>query len=111
LWSEPPGRPFVDLRRRHYVVFVGEFFNRSIGRVFELGSAMPYDLPTTPVRLDDGRVVLEDGTPARLGRLVLAPCWVDVAGTQVARDRSTGATVYRVPRQVRVNVSAPETCS
>jgi hypothetical protein len=111
LWAEPPGRPFVDLRRRHYVVFVGEFFNRSLGRVFELGSPMPYDLPTTRVALDDGRVVLENGRAAQLGDLVLAPCWVDVEGTPVVRDAATGATIYRVPDQVRARVSPQETCA
>jgi hypothetical protein len=111
LWAERPGRPFVELRRRHYVLFVGEFFNRSMGRVYELGSPMPYNLPTTPVRLEGGRVVLEDGSAARLGELVLAPCWVNVEGARIARDTVTGATVYRVPGQVRARVSSPETCS
>ena len=112
LWAEPGGGPpAVRLRRRHYVVFVGEFFNRSIGRVFELGSPMPYALPTTRASLAQGRVLLPDGSPAPLGKLVLAPCWVDVEGVPVVRDPATGATVYRAPQNAHVSVSAPETCS
>jgi hypothetical protein len=72
---------------------------------------MPYDLPTTRVALDDGRVVLENGRAAQLGDLVLAPCWVDVEGTPVVRDAATGATIYRVPDQVRARVSPQETCA
>ena len=111
LWAEPPGRPFVDLRRRHYVLFVGEFFNRSIGRVYELGSPLPYALPSTPVRLRHGRVVREDGTPARLGQLVLAPCWVRLAAPPVVRDALSGAVVYRPTGVVRARVEPPESCT
>ena len=81
------------------------------GRVFELGSPMPYALPTTRASLAQGRVLLPDGSPAPLGKLVLAPCWVDVEGVPVVRDPATGATVYRAPQNAHVSVSAPETCS
>jgi hypothetical protein len=111
IWAEPPGEPFVDLRPSQYVVFVGEFFNRSIGQVFELGSPLPYDLPSTPVRLEHRRVLLEDGTPAPVGKLVLAPCHVRVVGTPVARDTSTGAVVYRVRQPIRAEVTSPASCA
>jgi len=110
LWFERPGRPFVQIAPRHRVVWVNEFFNRSVGGVFELGSPMPYALPSTPVRLEDGRVVLESGRPAPLGQLVLAPCHVRVAGVPIARDPATGAVVVRVSEPVRATVFEPGSC-
>ena len=112
LWYEPGGSAVAPHAGRHRVVWLNEFYNRSVGRVYELGSPMPYsaDLPSTRVRLADGRVVLEDGTPASLGPLVLAPCFVRVDGTPLARDSATGAIVYRVPRALRVTVSDPGGC-
>jgi hypothetical protein len=110
LWAEPPGEPFVDLAPRHRIVFVGEVFNRSLGSVYELGSPMPYGLPTTRVGLAGDRVVTADGQPADLGALVLAPCHVRVAGTPVARDPGTGAQVVRVDYPLRARIASPETC-
>jgi len=110
LWAEPAGRRFVDLAARHRIVFVGEFFNRSIAAVYELGSPMPYGLPSTRVHLEDGRVVLEDGRPAPLGKFVLAPCYVRVAGVPIARDLSTGAVVFHVRGPVRAAVARPTSC-
>ena len=110
LWAEPAGRPFVDLARRHRIVVVGEFFNRSIGDVYELGSPMPYGLPSTQVHVEAGRVVLDDGRPAPLGEFVLAPCYVRVAGVPIARDSSTGAVVFRVHGPVRAAVARPASC-
>ncbi len=88
------------------MVWVNEFFNRSIGTVYQLGSPQPFaiDLPATPVRLSGRRVVLEDGRPAPLGPLVLAPCFVHVEGTPIARDSDTGAVVYRVGSDVRAAI-------
>ena len=110
LWAEPAGRRFVDLAARHRVVFVGEFFNRSIGDLYELGSPMPYGLPATQVHLEAGRIVLDDGRPAPLGQLVLAPCYVRVAGVPIARDLSTGAVVVRVRGPIRAVVARPAPC-
>ena len=111
LWAEKGGgRRFVEPASRHRVVWLGELFNRSMGAVYELGTPMPYGLPSTRVRLDDGRVVLEDGRPAPLGELVLIPCHVRLAGVQIARDASTGATVVRVNGAVRATVLEPGSC-
>jgi len=110
LWAETGGGRFVDSAARHRVVWLGELFNRSVGPVFELGTPMPYGLPSTRVRLNDGRVVLEDGRPAALGALVLAPCHVRVDGEPIARDPATGAVVVRLSGRVRAQVLELSSC-
>jgi hypothetical protein len=110
LWAEPPGKPFAELHPRQYVVFVGEFFNRSMGAVYEIGTPLPYSLPSTRVRLTAGRIVLANGRPAQLGGLVLVPCHIRVAGVPIARDPATGAGVFRVTTPLRVRVDDPASC-
>ena len=110
VWSEPPGVRFVGSATRHRLVWFGEVFNRSVGRVYELGSPMPYGLPSTPVRLAKGRVLLDNGRAAPLGDLVLVPCHVRIAGAVVARNTVTGASVVRVRNPIRATVTTPESC-
>lgn len=111
LWAESGDGRFVEQAPRHRVLWLGELFNRSVGPVYELGTPMPYGLPSTPVRLDDGgRVVLAGGRSAQLGDLVLAPCHVQVAGVPIARDPSTGAAVVRVRGPVRATIAEPGSC-
>jgi hypothetical protein len=110
LWAEPPGREFSELYPRQYVVFVGEFFNRAMGDVYEIGTPLPYKLPSTKVRVRDGHLVMENGHQAELGEFVLAPCHVRVVGVPIARDQRTGARVYRVTGPARVSVASPSSC-
>lgn len=110
LWAESGHGRFVEQAPRHFALWLGEFFNRNVGDVFELGTPMPYGLPSTRVRLDDGRVVLEDGRVAPLGELVLAPCHVRVVGVPIARDPWTGMAVIRASRPVHAAVVEPGSC-
>ena len=112
LWYERAGNASAPSAARHRVVWLNEFFNRSIGPVYELGSPLPFavELPSTRVRLAGSRVLLEDGSPAALGPLVLAPCFVRVEGEPIARDSETGAVVYRVVGVVRAIVMEPRSC-
>jgi hypothetical protein len=113
LWYEPPGQPWAQPAGRHRIVWLNEFYNRSVGGVYELGSPMPYgtDFPTHRVRLDGRKVLLEDGRPAPLGPLVLAPCYVRVDGEPIVYDAMTGATVYRVSGPVGATVMGPGSCA
>lgn len=110
LWAETEAGGLVEIAPRHRVVWLGEFFNRSVGPVYEIGRPMPYGLPGTPVRLIDGRVHLADGRPADLGGLVLVPCHVRVEGVRLARDPATGAAVVRVRGPVRASLLRPDEC-
>ena len=110
LWWENSGGSFVVPARRHRIAWLGEFFNHSVGTVYELGTPMPYDLPATHVRLQNGVVVLADGRPAPLDELILVPCHVRVDGVPIARDPATGAAVVRVNRPVRASILEPGSC-
>jgi hypothetical protein len=111
LWAEAGTSRFLPQRTRHRIVFIGEFFNRSIGNVYEIGPSLPYALPATPVRVVGRRVVDLSGRPADLGPYVLSPCYVTIDGDVIARDEGTGAAVYRVRPPVRVAVGEPDSCS
>ena len=110
VWAEKPGSSFVDLERRHRVLFIGELFNRRVGKVYELGSSPPYDLPSTPARLGSDGVLRVDGRTSSLGELVLVPCHVQIAGRVRAVDRTTGARVVEVSQPPTVGVENPESC-
>jgi hypothetical protein len=113
LWSEGADGPSTQNQARHRVVWVNEFFNRSLGTVYQLGAPQPFaiDLRSTPVaRLSDGRIVLPDGSAAPIGPLILAPCHVRVEGEMIARDSATGAVVYRVDGGVRATTLEPGSC-
>ena len=111
LWAEPPGMPFVDLASRQRVLFVGEFFNRRVAGVYELGSRLPYNLPSEAVSLRGSRVVDADGRPVDAGELVLVPCHVTVVGEPVVTNVAVGATVVRVEPPLRATVADPLTCA
>ena len=110
LWANHEPRGEAGLLAHHLPLFVGEFFNRRLGKVYEIGGPLPYALPSTKVRLEGGRVVGSDGSRIDLGRYVLTPCHVDISGITVARDPVTGARVVRVGDASAVNVQEPESC-
>jgi len=93
LWISP--RPGGDFGRATRDIWMSEFFNRSVGKVVEVGTPMPYDLPHTAGSIDGGVVRDESGFPIT-ARYVLAPCDVTVAGEIVGRDAQVDALVYRV---------------
>ncbi len=108
LWYEPPGKPFVDLEARHRILFVGEFFNRSVGNVYELGSPLPYGAsgdsgaPRHGPRGARGR--------ASRGSRRLCARAVPRAGRRAkssAETRSPGRGWFGVSEPVRVSVEDP----
>jgi hypothetical protein len=110
VWYEPPGEPFAALAPRHRVLWVAEVFNRSLGHVYEIGSPLPYALPTTGgVRVGEF-VATNDGAPLDAGTLVFVPCHVTPLGRTVGADHRTGAAVYRVERPLRLRVRDPVDC-
>jgi hypothetical protein len=79
-----------------------EFWNRSVNRVYELGSKMPADMPSTTVSVDRSTGVLRDshGRPIR-ERYVLAASSVNLLGRPVAQDTAKKLVLYRVTPPAR----------
>jgi hypothetical protein len=109
LWVAPRGP--VDPAEEG-MIWMSEYFNRSIGDVVEVGVPMAYDLPHLRAKVEDG--VLRALTGAGItARYVLASCRVAVTGKVVASDRRAGGKVYRVPPgdiRVRIPSKAQAEC-
>jgi hypothetical protein len=84
-----------------YVIWENEFFNRSVGTVYDVGSAIPGNLASTPVTVGrDG--FLRD--PA--GRLLRHPYVIvdgslDVDGVKLASDVPLGVNLWKLSGPVR----------
>lgn len=77
-----------------YTIWENEFFNRSIGPVYNLIGSSVDALPETVVaRQADGTLVADDQIIR--AKFVLADESVGVKGTEVARDPVVGAVLYR----------------
>jgi hypothetical protein len=81
-----------------------EFFNRSVGPVYELDGARPDNLPGTGVsRASNGWLVDSTGTAVD-ATYVLAPAGTSLRGKLIARD-SDGVDLYRVGGPLVIPVS------
>jgi hypothetical protein len=80
---------------------VTEFFNRSIGPIYELEDPLIPGLPSRHVTIRGGRVVREDGSTVRAA-YVVAGASLRVRGTRIAGDPRSGIWLYRVPGTIRL---------
>ncbi len=79
-----------------------EFFNRSIGPVYDLRQRSMGDLPETPVhQRADGILLLPDGRPVR-SRYVLSDTSVPLAGAVIGRDDVRGMVLRRTDGVVAI---------
>ena len=80
-----------------YTIWLNEFFNRSVGRVFYTGTPLAGSLAQSPVNVDprSGLVRDADGRTVRVDFMLVDGSFVP-DGTPVARDKRWGMTVYRV---------------
>jgi hypothetical protein len=78
-------------RAQPFSLWENEFFNRSVGPVYELANPLGGGLPSTTVAIDRGDALLRDldGRPVR-ARYVLTDETVPLAGRVLARDRPKG---------------------
>ena len=80
-----------------HVVWENEFFNRSVGPVYDVAQPMPGNLLSTPVRV--GTVGVLRGQPPE--RLLLSDGTLDLRGARRVSDVKAGVSVWAVVRPVR----------
>jgi hypothetical protein len=80
-----------------HVVWENEFFNRSVGPVYDVAEPIPGNLPSTPVRV--GADGLVEPPPAQ--RLLLSDGTLDLRGTRLARDFSKGVSLWSIAPPAR----------
>jgi hypothetical protein len=78
-----------------------EFFNRTVGPVYDLRHPLAGGVPSTPVMIRGGLVVDSAGLSVRAA-YVMAYRSLAVKGRPVSRDSSSGLVLYRVGGPVRV---------
>jgi glycosyltransferase involved in cell wall biosynthesis len=80
-----------------------EFWNRSVARVYNLGTPLPGDMPTVSVAPDQATGILTaaDGSTVD-AQYVLASDNVDLVGKVVARDPAKQLALYRVAEPARI---------
>jgi hypothetical protein len=73
-----------------HVVWENEFFNRSVGRVYDVAQPLPGNLPSSPLRNGVAeRLILSDGT-------------LDLRGTRLVYDSPKGVNLWQVSPPARV---------
>jgi hypothetical protein len=88
-------------RTQPYVVWENEFFNRSVGSVYDVGSALPGGLASTAVTVGrDGRLRDPAGRLLR-HRFVLVDGSLDVDGVKVASDTALEVNLWKVSGPIR----------
>jgi hypothetical protein len=79
-------------------VWENEFWNRSVDRVYDLGSRLPGDMPEQATSIDTSTGVLRGVRE----RYVLAPTSVQLVGTRIAADPTKQVVLYRVTPPARI---------
>jgi hypothetical protein len=111
VWAEPPTAEYASPREAQRVVWVSEFFNRSVGPVYSLGARLPFGLPDIPVRLSaSGALVERDGGRAVVARYALGHCELALDAPVVAVDRGASAVLYRTDGPVRLLPGSSPAC-
>jgi hypothetical protein len=90
-------------RTRAYTIWENEFFNRSVGPVYDVAPAIPGGLASTPASVGAGGF-LRDGDGGTIHhRYVLADNSLHVNGVERAADTARGMTLWQVDGPIRVS--------
>jgi hypothetical protein len=84
-----------------FAIWENEFFNRSIGPVYDTGAPLPGDLPETPLKVDRATGLMRAGGKIVRAAYVLTDGSVSLAGKVIARDERKGMLLYRVDGPLR----------
>ena len=101
IWSGSPSRTW----RGYWPIWQADLFNRSVGRVYHVRTAMPYAPPGSRLRVRGGALLLQTGAPLTAG-FVLTDETMALVGTRVASDKKTGMVLVRVGGPVRLRAGA-----
>jgi hypothetical protein len=79
-----------------------EFWNRSVDRVYNLGTPLPGDMPSTPVTISRSTGILHDarGNPIT-APYVLTSSSIELVGKKIAGDPAKQLVLYRVTTPAR----------
>ncbi|MEP6977754.1 MAG: glycosyltransferase family 39 protein [Thermoleophilia bacterium] len=90
-------------RAKAFSLWENEFFNRSVGPVYDLASPLGGGLPATEVHVDrrDGAIRTKEGKPVRAS-FALTDTVTALDGTQLAVDEKKGVALLRVPGELRL---------
>jgi glycosyltransferase involved in cell wall biosynthesis len=87
-------------------VWENEFWNRSVARVYDLGTPMPGGMPSTRVHVEQATGILRGARGETIDqRYVLAPTGVDVRGRRIAADPGKNLVLYRVNPPARTTTT------
>ncbi len=87
-------------------VWENEFWNRSVSRVYDLGTPLPGGMPSTPVHVEQTTGILRGRHGETVEQpYVLAPTGVDVLGTRIAADPNKNLVLYRVKPPARTTTT------
>jgi hypothetical protein len=83
-------------------IWENEFWNRSVDRVYNHGTPLPGDMPSTQVKVDQATgVLLDSGGKPIADAYVLTKTSFELLGTKVASDPTKQLVLYRVSRPAR----------
>jgi len=92
IWT---GKPDV------HVIWENEFFNRSVGPVYDTGAAIPGGLPSTAVTIDPRTGLVRAGGKLVRHRYALVDASLELNGKVVAADPPLGISLYRLDGPLR----------
>jgi hypothetical protein len=84
-----------------YTIWMNEFFNRSVGTVYDLRKPLTYRLPSHRVTVGVGGVLESGGRPVRAA-YVLTDTTAPVVGRRVGADPQARMLLFRVGGVVRL---------
>jgi len=90
----------TSARTRH-ALFLTEFFNSTVDRAAYIGDSVPDGLPIDRVEVEDGLLVLPDGSPLVADYVFTQP-GIELDGRQLATGTAAGLVLWETGGEVRL---------
>jgi len=98
LYLESPACP-TSATTRH-ALFLTEFFNSSVDRAAYIGDSIPDGLPIERVEVEDGRLLLPNGSPL-VSDYVFTQPGIELEGRRVGTGTASGLVLWETDGPVR----------